>query len=82
MELLQLHYFRKVARLEHMTKAAQELHIAQPVGARNQNPLHRQKHKCVKLSWAFLIVNNPMCDIRELLCSRIFYCTFSGVMQK
>lgn len=30
MELLQLHYFRKVAKLEHMTKAAQELHIAQP----------------------------------------------------
>ncbi len=30
MELLQLQYFCKVARLEHMTKAAQELHIAQP----------------------------------------------------
>lgn len=30
MELLQLQYFRVVARLEHMTKAAQELHIAQP----------------------------------------------------
>lgn len=30
MELLQLHYFRTVARLEHMTKAAQELRIAQP----------------------------------------------------
>ncbi|MCQ6560252.1 LysR family transcriptional regulator [Paenibacillus mendelii] len=30
MELLQLHYFRTVARLEHMTKAAEELHIAQP----------------------------------------------------
>lgn len=30
MELLQLHYFRTVARLEHMTRAAQELHIAQP----------------------------------------------------
>lgn len=30
MELLQLHYFRTVARLEHMTKAAAELHIAQP----------------------------------------------------
>ena len=30
MELLQLRYFRTVARLEHMTKAAQELHIAQP----------------------------------------------------
>ncbi|WP_028778172.1 LysR family transcriptional regulator [Shimazuella kribbensis] len=29
MELLQLHYFRKVAKLEHMTKAAQELHIPQ-----------------------------------------------------
>lgn len=30
MELLQLRYFRTVARLEHMTKAAQELCIAQP----------------------------------------------------
>lgn len=30
MELLQLHYFRTTARLEHMTKAANELRIAQP----------------------------------------------------
>lgn len=30
MELLQLYYFRTVARLEHMTKAAQEIRIAQP----------------------------------------------------
>lgn len=30
MELLQLQYFRTVARMEHMTKAAQELRIAQP----------------------------------------------------
>ncbi|MGG3837626.1 LysR family transcriptional regulator [Paenibacillus thiaminolyticus] len=30
MEMLQLKYFLTVARLEHMTKAAQELHIAQP----------------------------------------------------
>lgn len=30
MELLQLHYFRMVAKLEHMTRAAQELRIAQP----------------------------------------------------
>lgn len=30
MELLQLKYFQKVAQLEHMTKAAQELHVAQP----------------------------------------------------
>ncbi|MBD2865350.1 LysR family transcriptional regulator [Paenibacillus oceani] len=30
MELLQLRYFRTVARMEHMTKAAQELLIAQP----------------------------------------------------
>ncbi|QJD86483.1 LysR family transcriptional regulator [Cohnella herbarum] len=30
MELLQLRYFRTVARLEHITKAAQELRIAQP----------------------------------------------------
>lgn len=30
MELLQLKYFQTVARTEHMTKAAQELRIAQP----------------------------------------------------
>ncbi|QOT10910.1 LysR family transcriptional regulator [Paenibacillus sp. JNUCC32] len=30
MEMLQLKYFVTVARLEHMTKAAEELHIAQP----------------------------------------------------
>ncbi|MEK5164276.1 LysR family transcriptional regulator [Paenibacillus sp. FSL R5-0527] len=30
MELLQLQYFRTVARLEHMTKAAEEIRIAQP----------------------------------------------------
>jgi LysR family transcriptional regulator, transcription activator of glutamate synthase operon len=30
MELLQLRYFRTVARIQHMTKAAQELCIAQP----------------------------------------------------
>ncbi|BCB02602.1 LysR family transcriptional regulator [Bacillus sp. KH172YL63] len=30
MELLQLQYFQTVARLEHMTKAAEELRIAQP----------------------------------------------------
>lgn len=30
MELLQLQYFRTVARMEHMTKAAQNLRIAQP----------------------------------------------------
>jgi LysR family transcriptional activator of glutamate synthase operon len=30
MELLQLHYFRTVARLEHVTRAAEELRVAQP----------------------------------------------------
>ncbi|MFX3636923.1 MAG: LysR family transcriptional regulator [Candidatus Pristimantibacillus sp.] len=30
MEMLQLRYFQKVARMEHMTKAAQELQVAQP----------------------------------------------------
>lgn len=30
MDLLQLHYFSTVARMEHMTKAAQSLQIAQP----------------------------------------------------
>ena len=30
MELLQLRYFKRVAELQHMTKAAEEFHIAQP----------------------------------------------------
>jgi|CeladaMinimDraft_18_1061708.scaffolds.fasta_scaffold03437_2 DNA-binding transcriptional LysR family regulator len=30
MELLQLQYFRKVARLQHLSQAARELHITQP----------------------------------------------------
>jgi DNA-binding transcriptional LysR family regulator len=30
MELLQLHYFRTVARLDHVTRAAEELRVAQP----------------------------------------------------
>lgn len=30
MDLLQLSYFRTVARLEHISKAAEELHVAQP----------------------------------------------------
>ncbi|GIP38282.1 LysR family transcriptional regulator [Paenibacillus sp. J31TS4] len=34
MELLQLRYFKTVARLEHMTKAAEELRIAQPALSR------------------------------------------------
>lgn len=34
MELLQLKYFRTVARLEHMTRAAEQLHIAQPALSR------------------------------------------------
>ncbi|WP_096186439.1 LysR family transcriptional regulator [Evansella halocellulosilytica] len=38
MELLQLQYFLTVAKLEHMTKAAQELHISQPALSRT---IHR-----------------------------------------
>ncbi|WP_239618007.1 LysR family transcriptional regulator [Cohnella mopanensis] len=34
MELLQLKYFRTVARLEHVTRAAEQLHIAQPALSR------------------------------------------------
>ena len=30
MEMLQLHYFRKTARLQHLSQAARELHITQP----------------------------------------------------
>ena len=45
MELLQLKYFQTVARLEHMTKAAEELHIAQPSLSKTIARLER--------TWAF-----------------------------
>ncbi|MFS0723187.1 LysR family transcriptional regulator [Paenibacillus sp. 1P07SE] len=65
MELLQLRYFRTVARLEHMTKAAQELHIAQPALSKTISrleedvgvPLFDRQGGRIKLNsfgWAFL----------------------------
>lgn len=58
MELLQLHYFRTVARLEHMTKAAEELRIAQPalsktIGRLEKDlgvPLFDRKGRNIKLN--------------------------------
>ena len=42
MELLQLHYFRKVARLQHLTQAARELHITQPALSQTIAKLERE----------------------------------------
>lgn len=42
MDLLQLHYFRVVARKEHMTKAAEELSIAQPSLSKTIRRLERE----------------------------------------
>lgn len=42
MELLQLKYFQKIARLEHMTKAAQELSIAQPALSKSLQLLEKE----------------------------------------
>ncbi|MED3570999.1 LysR family transcriptional regulator [Cytobacillus praedii] len=58
MELLQLHYFRTVARLEHMTKAAQKLQIAQPSLSKTISrleedlgaPLFNREHRKIKLN--------------------------------
>ncbi|MCA1060555.1 LysR family transcriptional regulator [Rossellomorea aquimaris] len=58
MELQQLHYFQTVARLEHMTKAAEELRIAQPslskTIARLEEdlgvPLFERQHRQIKLN--------------------------------
>lgn len=58
MELLQLHYFRTVARLEHMTKAAQKLQIAQPSLSKTISrleedlgaPLFNREHRQIKLN--------------------------------
>lgn len=58
MELLQLHYFRTVAKLEHMTKAAQQLQIAQPSLSKTISrleedlgaPLFNRKHRQIQLN--------------------------------
>lgn len=42
MELLQLRYFRVVARIEHMTKAAEELFISQPSLSKTIRRLERE----------------------------------------
>ena len=58
MELLQLQYFRTVAKLEHMTKAAQQLQIAQPSLSKTISrleedlgvPLFNREHRQIKLN--------------------------------
>lgn len=42
MELLQLKYFQTVARLEHMTRAAEELHIPQPALSKTISLLEKE----------------------------------------
>jgi len=42
MELLQLKYFRTIARFEHMTRAAEELHIAQPALSKTVSLLEKE----------------------------------------
>lgn len=42
MELLQLKYFQKVAKLQHMTKAAEELRIAQPSLSKTISSLEKE----------------------------------------
>lgn len=42
MELLQLRYFQKVAKLQHMTKAAEELRIAQPALSKTISSLEKE----------------------------------------
>ena len=42
MDLLQLHYFRTVARLQHMTMAAEVLNVAQPALSKTIARLERE----------------------------------------
>ena len=42
MELLQLKYFQTVAHLEHMTRASEELHIAQPALSKTISTLEKE----------------------------------------
>ena len=42
MELTQLRYFLKVAELQHITKAAEELHVAQPALTMTIHRLERE----------------------------------------
>ena len=46
MELRQLHYFLKVAQKEHVTQAAEELHVA-------QSAVSRQIHQLEEELWIF-----------------------------
>lgn len=74
MELLQLKYFCTVARLEHMTKAAEELRIAQPALSRKIArleesvgvPLFDRHGRRIRLNAygkAFLSRGSPCCPI-------------------
>ncbi|WP_144053543.1 LysR family transcriptional regulator [Clostridium saccharoperbutylacetonicum] len=42
MDLLQLQYFKTVARLGHMTHTAEELHVAQPALSRTISKLEKE----------------------------------------
>lgn len=42
MELLQLRYFQTIARLEHMTNAAKELHVSQPALSKTIHTLEKE----------------------------------------
>lgn len=42
MTLNQLTYFRKIARLEHFSRAAEELNISQPSLSRSMDTLERE----------------------------------------
>lgn len=42
MELRQLHYFLKVAQKEHVTQAAEELHVAQSAVSRQIHQLEEE----------------------------------------
>ena len=49
MNLLQLKYFQEVARLEHMTKAAESLNVSQPSISNTISRLEKEMKKASKM---------------------------------
>ena len=75
MEITHLRYFKKTAELEHITKAAQELHVAQPSLSRTISMLEdelkvklfNRKGKSIELNeYGIIVLNHTNRILKEL----------------
>lgn len=75
MEITHLRYFKKTAELEHITKAAQELHVAQPSLSRTISMLEEElgvrlfnrKGKSIELNeYGIIVLNHTNRILKEL----------------